>query len=302
MMKTLPKVCKTYLAKTEFIFHCNIKIKIPEEFGEALLDECLDILRLMNLKYNSYQAGSYFHQINQQAGQWVEVDATCIEILRQLLKVSECTNGAYDISCMPLLKLWGFYKSENHRIPTTLEIEETLAKIDYRKIELKENGVRIGAGQELITGSFIKSFAVDKLTNFLKTKGVTDAIINAGGSTIYGLNDDTHKTWKINLPNQNTENSANQITISNQCFSLSARVHNRLIIEGKEYGHILNSKTGRPANTVQVGVWCKNAFLADVLSTAIFSLEQKEVAETIERLKNHFEFDYYRIENSEITR
>ncbi len=292
----LPTVCKTYLTKTQFLFHCNIKIKIPESFGEFLMDESFDLLHQIDLKYNSYQIGSYFHQINQHAGNWIEVDDFCIEMIQQLKKVSECTNGAYDITCMPLLQLWGFYKNKNHRIPTASDIQESLSKIDYRKIEIEGNKVRIEVNQQLITGSFIKSFAVDQLIDFLKNKGVTDAIINAGGSTIFGLNDETHETWKINLPNED------QITINNQCFSLSARIHNRILIDGKEYGHILNSKTGFPTETVQVGVWCKNAFLADVLSTAIFSLEKTELNETIKQLKTIFEFEYYRIENSEIVR
>ncbi len=298
MTKMLPTVCKTYIAKTQFLFHCNIKIKIPESFGEVLLDECFAILKMIDLNYNSYQVGSYFHQINQQAGNWVEVDNACISMIQQLQKVSECTDGAYDISCMPLLQLWGFYREENFRVPTDSEIRESLSKIDYRKIEIKGNKVRIAANQELITGSFLKSFAVDQLIDFLKNKGVTDAIINAGGSTIFGLNDETHETWKINLPIQNTENSANQITISNQCFSLSARVHNRIRIQGKEYGHIFNSKTGYPTETSQVGVWCEHAFLADVLSTAIFSLDKTEVSNVIQRLKSVFEFEYFRIEKN----
>lgn len=296
MMKMLQTVSKTYLAQTLFLFHCNIKIKVPVEFGELFLDECFEILEQIDLKYNSYQSGSYFQKINKNAGSWTEVDENCIEILKTLRFISECTNGAYDISCAPLLHLWGFYRKENLTIPTQNEINETLERVDFRAIEFEENKVRIPKDFKLITGSFIKSFAVDELVKFLKEKGVTDAIINAGGSTIFGLNDETHSTWKINLPNMNE--GEKQISISNECFCLSAISNNHIIINEKKYGHILNAVTGYPANSLQVGVWSKNAFVADVVSTALFVVDKNDLEETVERLKTKFEFDYFRIEQN----
>lgn len=290
---------KTYLAQTGFLFHCHIKIKVPQEYGELLLDECFDLLEQMDRTYNSYQPGSYFHRINQNAGSWTDVDNACSDMLENIRFISECTKGAYDITCMPLLHLWGFYREENHHIPEKEEIAEVLKKVDYRSIELQKNSVRISEGQELITGSFIKAFAVDSMVKFLKEKGISDAVINAGGSTIVGLNDETHPHWKVNIPNAFApDEKPQQINISNQCFSLSARSNNRIIIDGKPYGHILNSVSGYPASTVQVGVWSDEAFLGDVISTALFAVEKKELEETVRQLKKRFQFDYFRIEEN----
>lgn len=287
-----------YIAKTNYLFHCNIKIKIPEKFGEVLLDESFDFLRSIDLKYNSYQQDSFFSRINENAGKWVNIDDDCVYMIKHLLTISECTNGAYDISCMPLLKLWGFYRTNNQDIPSEQEIDNTLQKVNYRNIQLDENRVRISEQQEIITGSFIKSFAVDKVIHFLKSKGVSDAIINAGGSTIYGINNNIHESWKINIPNTNPmETTSHQITIRNQCFCLSAQANNNITIQGKRYGHILNSATGHPSPTLQVGVWCDSAFLCDALSTAIYSVEKSQIEETISKLQSKFDFRYYRIDN-----
>ena len=302
MMNMLLTASKTYLTQTEYLFHCNFKVKVPLQYGEILLHDCFDLLRTVDRTYNSYQQYSFFDLVNRNAGHWVDIDGDCHGMLETLLKVSAHTNGAYDISCMPLLRLWGFYRSQNQRTPTYSEIKDVLSKVGYRSIELEKERVRIPVGYELVTGSFIKSFAVDKLVQFLKSKGITDAVINAGGSTIFGLNDSSHKSWKVNIPDPMDKSitSSNQIVISNKCFSFSARTNNHIVIQGKEYGHIFNSAIGYPVPTLQVGVWSNTAFLGDVLSTAIFCTEQDKLPITLKRLKHNFQFDCYRIEENGI--
>lgn len=295
----LQTVSKQYIAQTRHLFYCQFKIKIPLHYGEQILDSCFDLLETIDRQYNSYQPGSYFDQINKKAGTWVEVDPECIRILETILKVSELTKGSLDITCMPLLRLWGFYSKENVHIPSSADLGECLKKVDYRKISIKNNAVKIAPDQELITGSFIKAFAVDKVAEMLKERGITDAIINAGGSTIKALNDASHSNWKVNVPNAfDLSKTSESIEVTNQCFSLSARSHNKLVINGKSYGHIINSINGFPATTLQVGVLSNSAFLGDLLSTAIFSLNENEAEEIINDLRNYFDFDYFRIEDN----
>lgn len=295
MTKMLQTASKQYITQTRFIFHCHFKIKIPLEYGESFLDSCFELLENIDKRYNSYQSNSLFDQINKQAGNWVKVDSDCIKLLQTVLQISELTNGSFDISCMPLLQLWGFYRNENNKIPSESEIDNCLKKVDYRKIEIQENKVRIAADQQIITGSFIKAFAVDKLVEMLKKAKISDAIINAGGSTIMALNDASHPSWKINIPDSNNSNEfMEQIQLSNQCFSLSAKANNHLIIKGKSYGHILNAKTGFPSTTNQVGIITQNALLGDLLSTAIFSLSDNETDSVVQKLALHFDFAYFK--------
>ncbi len=297
MTKMLQTVTKQYIAQTRTVFHCQCKIKIPIEAGEALLDDCFDLLEAIDKKYNSYQEDSYFHNINKNHGHWVEVDEECVRLLQTVKLVSQITEGSYDITCMPLLRLWGFYRQKNDSIPSESEINAVLQKVDSRFIETAKTHVRIGNGQEIITGSFIKAYAVDQVVAFLKSKGINDAIINAGGSTITAINDDSHADWKVNIPDAFEENSfSNSIRISNQTFSLSGTVNNHLVIKGKKYGHIFDSVTGMPATTAQAGVITKDAFLGDVLSTALFTVNPMQFKDVVENLKRHFNFDYFRIE------
>jgi thiamine biosynthesis lipoprotein len=294
----LQKVPKQYLAQTRRIFHCNCKIKIPIEFGEQLLEESFEVLEEIDRKYNSYVSGSYFNRINEMHGKWTAVDQSCIEMINTIKKVSAITKGHYDITCMPLLKLWGFYKEDNFKLPKSDEIAAALTKVNFRSIVTDGLNVKIDAEQEIITGSFIKAFAVDKTIAFLKKQGVTDAIINAGGSTISSLNDNSHPTWKINIPDPFVKDGLKTgLQINSQTFSLSGSLDNHLIIDGKKYGHILNCVSGYPSETVQTGVLTKSAFLGDILSTALFTVPDSMRNEVTAELKKHFDFDYFIIDN-----
>lgn len=295
----LQKASKEYIAQTRRLFHCHCKIKLPVCYGESLINQCFEILEKIDTRYNSYQPGSYFDSINRRAGNWVKVDDQCIHLLQTLRLVSELTQGSFDITCMPLLRLWGFYRQVNEDIPSLSELQKTLVKVNYRSVFIDGNEVKINPDQEVITGSFIKAFAVDKVVEFLKEQGVTDAIINAGGSTIMALNDETHPHWHINIPDAFLQGQySGSITISNQCFSLSGRLNSNLLIKDKTYGHILNSKTGLPAQTAQLGVITQQAFLGDVLSTALFTINNEEAHDTIKKIKEHFDFNYFRIEQN----
>ncbi|WP_437919997.1 FAD:protein FMN transferase [Sphingobacterium sp. LRF_L2] len=289
---------KTYLSQTRYIFHCHIKVKIPIAFGEEVLANSFQLLETIDKQYNSYQEGSYFHQINQQAGNWVDIDGPTHDMLRTIATVSEATAGAYDISCMPLLRLWGFYRSNPDTVPDDKEIKQALAQVNFGNIRLEHTKVKILQEQELITGSFIKSFAVDKLVKYLRALGLEDFIINAGGSTISGVNDHLHPTWTVQIPDPIAKNnSANRKTVlSNQSFCLSARSINQITLGGQSYGHILNAATGYPSRTLQAGVWCDDAFTADVLSTAIFTVASDILPETIAKLEKSFTFNYFHID------
>lgn len=296
MMKMPLIASKKYSTQTRWIFHCHCKIKIPLDSDTSLLDECFSLLETIDRQYNSYQMGSYFDQINKGAGTWVTVDAICIQLLHTLKLISTLTEGSYDITCMPLMRLWGFYRDTHHTFPTLAELQHVRKKVDYRSICIKDNQVKINAGQEIITGSFIKAFAVDQVIGYLREKGVTDAVINAGGSTIAAINDTSHPYWNINIPDPTLPGIFVETRpIHNQCFSLSGKLNNNVLIDNKQYSHILNSQTGLPASSLQVGVISDNAFIGDILSTAIYTVQDEDLQNTINRLKEHFDFQYFRI-------
>lgn len=294
-----PRASKQYYTDTRFLFYCHIKIKTPIEAGEEIIDRCFDILEQVNKTYNSYAEGSYFDCINKNAGYWVEVDSDTIRMLKEIQKISELTDGAYNISVMPLLKLWGFYDENKKALPDLKAIRSAVDDIKNNPIEIEEGHVRIGKNNEIVTGSFIKAFAVDKVVDFLTSEGISDAIINAGGSTIYALNNEEHPFWSVNIPHPIENNSFwMELPLQNACFSLSGNTRHFREIGGEKYGHILNAKTGYPSTHLQTGATTKSAFWGDVFTTALLASDKD--ADVFEKLQTTYvdKLSYYVIDRN----
>lgn len=285
---------KQYLTETRFVFFCHIRIKIPlQPEADTLIDECFDLLKRIDERYNSYSEGSYFDKINKNAGNWVEVDETTIWLLNELNKIKSISNGIYNVAVMPLLRLWGFYQNGNCNLPPFDQIALFTEQLKGNVVSIKDSQVKLTRENELITGSFIKAYAVDQVVAFLKAKGVTDAVINAGGSTIYAMNDEDHPYWKINIPHPISEdNSWFQINLSNECLSLSGRKSSFITIDDKQYSHIINASTGWPSSNYQAVTLTQSAFYGDVLSTLLMANDtDKKVNENLKQaFKNQLKY------------
>lgn len=279
-----------YKSQVRWLFHAHIKIKIPVFCDESLFDELFAVLEDVDKHYNSYSEGSFFDLINKNAGQFVEVDDETISLLRQLIYFSDLFDGEYDITVMPLVRLWGFYKDEERRLPMKEEIKSIKKRVNYKKIEIDGSRVKIADGQEIITGSFMKSYAVDKLVQKMRKEGITDAIINAGGSTIKALNNAVHPYWVINVDNsQKKDNSLFKLKVTNACFSTSAQTKTFVEIAGKQYGHIINPLTGYPSENKQIGILSTNCFVGDIISTGLYNQKLDGFTEKMKLLSSQFD-------------
>lgn len=282
---------KLYKVQTRLMFHANIKVKIPANYDDDIFNELYGVLEEVDRNYNSYSENSYIDRINKNNGNFTDVNDETIEILEKVIYYSDKLNGEYDITIMPLIKLWGFYKKSPQGIPSKEEIEKVRKNVNYKNIELdKENRkVRIGKGQEIITGSFMKSYAVDKMCKKMKEMGITNAIVNAGGSSIVALNDDENREWGIIVEGEKED--LFDINISNESYSTSDQFNTYLEINGEKYGHILSAKTGYPSQNRQIGIITESAFVGDVLSTGLYNQSPKNFLDIVKDLSSEMKIE-----------
>ena len=314
---------KEYKVQTRFLFHTNIKIKIPDSFENKVFDELFEILEDVNKNYNSYSKNSYIDKINKNNGKFVQVNEETVNLLEKVVHFSEIMNEEYDITIMPLIKLWGFYKENSDKIPENLEIKKIKKLVDYKKIiiDKKNLKVKIDKNQEIITGSFIKAYAIDKAIQKMKELKIDDAIINAGGSSIAAINgwgiivenpepekkllkNDDGKILKITKEKYEGNDEYNdlfEIEIKDLTDSTSNQVNTFLEIDGEKYGHIISPKTGFPAKNKQIGIITENAFFGDMISTGLYNQTPKNFHEIIKKLSKEIKIEGYLIdENGEI--
>ena len=266
---------KLYKAQTRFLFHSDIKLKIPVEFDDIVFDDLYYILE--------------------------EVNDETIEILEKVIYYSDKLNGEYDITIMPLIKLWGFYKKNPQKIPLKEEIEEIKKLVNYKNIQIdkKNKRVKIEKNQEIITGSFIKSYAVDKMCIKMKEIGITDAIVNAGGSTIVALNDSDNTEWGIIVEGDGED--LFDINISNESYSTSNQLNTYIAINGEKYGHILSPKTGYPSQNKQIGIVTESAFIGDIISTGLYNQTLQNFSKLMKKLSDEIKIEGFLMDkNNEI--
>lgn len=292
-----------YKSQTRFLFHAHIKIKISAFYADSIFDELYAILEKTDKLYNSYQKDSYIDRINKNAGLYTDVNDETVNILRQVITLSDFFGGTYDITIMPLIRLWGFYREKQLQIPTQQEIDSVKHLINYKNIVIEGNKVKINKGQEIITGSFIKAYAIDKLTERMKELGIKDAIINGGGSTIKAINNESHPLWQVIVKEPQDNSILFKLNISNQAYSTSSQAKTFVNIDGKQYGHILNPKTGFPSTNRHVGIITDNCIIGDIVSTALYNETPEGFLAKAELLSEHYNIAGFLIdENGLITR
>ena len=158
-------------------------------------------------------------------------------------------------------------------------------------IDIDGNRVRIAKGQEIVTGSFIKAYAVDRLLEKMREMKITDAIVNAGGSTMAAVNNAAHPSWQVGVDVPGTNDPLFVTDIANGVYSTSAQGDSFVEIGGKRYGHILNPQTGYPSSNKMVGVVTESAMLGDMVSTGLFNESAAGFLEKMQLLQKDFSIE-----------
>jgi thiamine biosynthesis lipoprotein len=265
-----------YKSQTRWLFHAHVKIKLSAFWDESVFDELFAEMEDVDKRYNSYSEGSFIDRINRCAGTFAGVDNTTAELLSRLKSLSDDLDGEYDITVMPLIRLWGFYRDDGWRVPSDTELAEVKPAVDYHSVRIGDGKVMIGRGQEIVTGSFVKAFAADRVTACMRVAGITDAMVNAGGSTICALNDESHPFWQVQVNDDGGDGDPLfMLKLAGLCYSTSSAANTYLEIDGKRYGHIISPKSGYPSGNRQVGIISRDALTGDVLSTGLFNFDRE---------------------------
>lgn len=223
-------------------------------------------------------------KINQAAGkEYVKVKPEVIKMLKTSVKYSELSNGAFDITIGPLIKLWGI-GTDNERIPTDEEIKSKLPLIGYNNISINEedNSVKLlKEGMLIDLGGIAKGFAADEVVKVFKKYDIKSAVISLGGSSIYTLGQKPDGTdWTVGIQHPRKDKNQNYlgvINLSEESISTSGDYERFFIKDGKRYHHILNPFTGYPtesgvmSDTIIVDNDIPDCnMLADILTKTVF--------------------------------
>ncbi len=219
---------------------------------EAALEESFDEVRRLDNLLSNYKPQSEWSRMNREAANGpVQVSQELFDLVEACQRYSQWSEGAFDITVGPLLKIWGFYKGSG-RLPHRAEIRTAMASVGYHLVELNpaKHSVKFKrAGVELDPGGIGKGMAVDKLAEILRHNGIGSALVSAGGSTIYGLGAPPGEAgWKVKIRHPKIEGRyVEDLVLKNLSMSTSGTSEKFFISGGKLYSHIFDPRTGFPA-------------------------------------------------------
>jgi thiamine biosynthesis lipoprotein len=244
-----------------------------ETAAEAAFDEA----RRLDGLLSNYKPGSAWSQVNQFAAERpVEVPQDLFDLLSACVNYSRKSDGAFDITVGPLMKVWGFYKGSGH-LPARGEVKKALASVGYKNILLdpKARTVRFSKkGVEMDPGGIGKGYAVDRMVEVLKEQKIKIALVSASGSSIYAMGAPPGEPgWKISIRDPKDESKTVQdIVLKDESLSTSGNYEKFFEADGKIYAHIMDPRTGFPAGgmlsvsiitprTIDSEAWCKPFFI-----------------------------------------
>lgn len=232
---------------------------------------------------------SDIYKINHSAENGVKVSKETAQLIRQAVKISELTDGAFDISVYELVKLWGF-DTKKYVVPTDDQIAQTLKKTGYKNIEITDDDiVTVRNGATIDLGGIAKGYIASKVVgSFGDKKSPLDAaLVNFGGmvTTYQGNKFRDDGAWVIGVeyPDSNGDYFA---TFKGVSATTSGPYQRCFEKNGTIYHHIIDPKTGKPAQSDLSSVTITNPCdsYTDALSTAFFVMGREK---TIEFIKNN---------------
>lgn len=224
---------------------------------------------------SNYRADSELSRLNRDgAASPVQVSDGLFELLIRATEFSRVTDGAFDMTVGPLVRAWGFYDGAG-RLPDSDALERARKVVGYRLVEL--DGTRklvrfAKPGMELDPGGIGKGYAVDRMAEVLRRLGVTAALINACYSSVYALGapPDNPRGWLMEIDGPKSGEGA-EVYLKDQSLSTSGSQEKFFEAGGRTYSHILDPRTGQPAQGLSsVSVIAPTALESEAWSTAIF--------------------------------
>ena len=242
------------------------------------------ILLLVNKSINTYDSTSEISRFNRSTSVKFRLPYFYppLKISREVVSRSQ---GAYDPTVMPLVNAWGFGPMKINN-PDTATIEKVKRYVGFEKLNFTQDSVwKIDPRVQLDFSGIGQGYGADVITDFLKSKGIKNALIEVGGEGMaIGRNVQNDKPWRLGIVDPvHPETYKAYVNLENKSFSTSGNYFNYRVVNGKRFSHTIDPVTGYPAERLILSatVFASNCTLADAWATAIMSMGHQRAIEIL---------------------
>lgn len=293
---------KQYFVESGSVFHTvyHIKYEAPE-----LLTEKIDAeFQKFNLSLNPFNPNSIISKVNQNEP--VEADDWFIEVFNRAKEVSDHSDGVFDITCAPLINLWGFGFSKMDSV-TPQMIDSIKQFVGYQRVRLDGRKVIKDDPRVLLNCSAIaKGYACDVIARLLEREGIKNYMVEIGGEVaMKGVNQNGN-CWRIgiNKPEDDSTGIKNDIEeVVQLCkkggVATSGNYRNFYVKDGKKYAHTIDPRTGYPSeqSILSATIVAQDCITADAYATAFMAMGLEKARQVAENIPDIEYFVIYADEN-----
>lgn len=244
--------------------------------ARAAIEAAFSEIERLEALLSEWRESSELSRLNRTAGRgWVTLSRETGDALRLARALAEETDGAFDPTVLPLLRLWGFVGGPP-RVPRAAEIDEALGRVGWSGLEVDPTGGRarlLQPGMAVGLGGIGKGFVAERTLAVLRRAGIRAGLVAAAGDlAFYGGT--ASRPWPIGIEDpRHPGKILAELERREGGVSTSAPTYRFFEAEGRRYAHLLDPRTGRPARGLaSVTVVDPSAARADGLATALFVL------------------------------
>lgn len=243
-------------------------------------------LASVNMQMSTYIDDSELSKFNSSSveGQWMAVSTETVETIVLAQKISEATDGAFDVTVGPLVRAWGFGPDGRpNQIPSDGEIAELSKVIGFEKLgtRLEPPALSKEVGRLQVDLSAIaKGHGVDRIAEVLELMGIDSYFVEIGGEIrTAGFRIDG-KPWRLGIesPDEDARDLFAVLELSDGALATSGSYRNFYEMDGSRYSHTIDPKTGSPVlqTIVSASVIMETCAEADAIATSMMVLGFEE--------------------------
>jgi thiamine biosynthesis lipoprotein len=263
-----------------------------ENWANARIDAGIAEIQRIEKLLTTFSDDSETALVNQNAGiQPVQVSRETFDLVQRSIKISNVTQGAFDITYGSIDKrLWNFDQTMTS-LPDKDTAKKMVRLINYKNIELddehctiflKEKGMRIGFG------GIGKGYAADRARQVMIEQGAESGVVNASGDlTAWGHQPDG-EPWRVGIVKPDGSHEVfSYMSISGLAVATSGNYEKFVMIDGKRYSHTINPRTGLPVSGIKsVTIVTKYAEIADAMATPVMIMGIEAGLDLINQIKD----------------
>lgn len=263
--------------------------------SSGIVEECIAIADHYDQLLTASLDTSDISRINASGGEPTEVEKDTYDLIAEACRYAEDADGVIDPTVLPVSRLWGFYGIDQNRtmqVPDPDELKEALSHVGYQNILMEEKDghyfVTLKDPETQIELGFIaKGYIADRMKEFLLSKGIKSAILNLGGNVLLVGSKPDKSDFRLDLEGPRTAGSpVAPLEVSDVSVVTSGIYQRNFTQDGVFYHHILDTKTGYPADSgvFSVTIISPTSVQGDALSTTLLVLGVEKGLEKIESL------------------